>query len=84
MITVVTNYLYTVEDVFGRKMLVIPDGFLAPFKSDGSLSLMDISGPIPFGQYKITDESSGQWFYHRVQWRDMDGDGDLDAVNCRA
>ncbi|XP_060084562.1 uncharacterized protein LOC132563824 [Ylistrum balloti] len=72
------------EHVFGRRMVAIPQGFLVPFKNDGSISLMDVSMTAPKGPYKITDDSSGKWFYHRVIWKDMDADGDDDAVTCRA
>ncbi|VDH96420.1 Hypothetical predicted protein [Mytilus galloprovincialis] len=62
-------------------MVAIPDGFLVPFKTDGSISLVDIDGE---GPYKLTDDQTGKWFYHRVVWKDMDLDGDLDILTCRA
>ena len=65
-------------------MVVIPDGFLVPFKDDGYMYLVDISGSSPQGPYKLTDHTEGKWFYHRAVWKDMDGDGDLDMVTCRA
>ncbi|XP_069133848.1 uncharacterized protein [Argopecten irradians] len=72
------------EHVFGKRMVAIPQGFLVPFKNDGSISLVDISSSSPKGPYKLTDDSTGKWFYHRVIWKDMDADGDADAVTCRA
>ena len=65
-------------------MVVIPDGFLVPFKDDGYMYMVDISGSSPQGPYKLTDHTEGKWFYHRAVWKDMDGDGDLDMVTCRA
>lgn len=72
------------ESVFGKRMVAIPDGFLVPFKDDGYIYLVDISGSTPQGPYKLTDHTEGKWFYHRVVWKDMDGDGDLDILTCRA
>lgn len=64
-------------------MLAIPDGFLVPFKTKGAIKVMDIANNA--GPYVLTaPDSSGDWFYHRVQWHDMDGDGDMDIVTCRA
>lgn len=62
-------------------MVAIPDGFLVPTKTDGSISLVDLDGK---GPYKLTDDQTGKWFYHRVLWKDMDLDGDLDILTCRA
>ena len=65
-------------------MVIVPYGFILPFKTNGGLKLIDVSTEPPSGPYTITDDSRGQWFYHRTRWHDMDGDGDLDAVTCHA
>ncbi|XP_045177427.2 uncharacterized protein LOC123537655 [Mercenaria mercenaria] len=72
------------DAVFGKRMVIVPYGFILPFKTNGGLKLIDVSSDTPAGPYTITDDSTGQWFYHRVRWHDMDGDGDLDAVTCHA
>ena len=63
---------------------MIPDGFILPFNTDGAIKFVDISKEPTSGPHVITDDSTGKWFYHRVEWVDMDGDGDKDAVTCRA
>jgi len=59
-------------------MLVIPDGFLVPTKSDGNI-LLHQDGKL----HRITPQLKGH-FYHEVEWRDMDGDGHLDILCPRA
>lgn len=51
------------EHVFGKRMVAIPQGFLVPFKNDGSISLVDISSSSPKGPYKLTDDSTGKWIW---------------------
>lgn len=62
--------------------MVVPSGFLVPTKGDGALTIYDLrlAAKVP---YQIT-KTREQWFYHRVVWLDMDNDGKLDAVTCRA
>lgn len=65
-------------------MVAIPDGFLVPFKTKGGIKLVNITGSGASMPVRITEESGEDWFYHRVQWVDMDNDGDYDALTCRA
>ena len=65
-------------------MVAIPDGFLVPFKDKGAIKLMDISQSPATGPYTLTDGSGGNYFYHRVIWKDMDHDGDADILTARA
>lgn len=73
------------ENVFGPNMVAIPDGFLVPFKKKGSISILNITSDPAQGPYKISDDDGKtEWFYHKVVWKDIDKDGLLDAVTCRA
>ncbi|XP_067667933.1 uncharacterized protein [Haliotis asinina] len=72
------------QNVFNTSMVAIPDGFLVPFKTKGGIKLVNISGSAFGAPVLITEESGEDWFYHRVQWVDMDNDGDYDALTCRA
>ena len=41
-----TFFLFT-ETVFDKRMVVIPDGFILPFKTDGAIKLVEISQQPP-------------------------------------
>ncbi|KAK7462027.1 hypothetical protein BaRGS_00038556 [Batillaria attramentaria] len=72
------------EAVFDQSGLVsVAGGFLVPFKNHGSLTLFDMTVAPPV-KHVLTDSTAASWFYHRVEWRDMNGDGLLDIVTCRA
>lgn len=75
-------YIFYIESVFGKCMVVILDGFFVLFKDDGYIYLVDIFGSIFQGLYKLIDYMEGKWFYYCVVWKDMDGDGDLDIFIC--
>jgi len=66
---------------------IVPDGFLVPGKSTGGLYVLTKS--IQKGKTVISKnitlvaEKTG-WFYHMVQWVDLDLDGLLDVVSARA
>lgn len=66
--------------------VVVPDGFLVPTKSTGGIYFLaaNCSGTLSSDTkpIEITQPKSG-WFYHTVEWRDMNGDGKLDAITAR-
>ncbi|KAF2358546.1 hypothetical protein FHG87_010703, partial [Trinorchestia longiramus] len=37
----------------------------------------------PVGPFNIASNDSRDWAYHKVVWKDMDNDGDLDALTAR-
>jgi len=72
----------------GSDVLVIPDGFLVPFKRAGAVYLTKDGRSLS----KITN-TPRSWpgspedqdtFYHEVEWHDFDGDGVLDILVPRA
>ncbi|XP_013394503.1 uncharacterized protein LOC106161970 [Lingula anatina] len=73
-------------EVFGKPTLAVPDGFLLPTKTAGDIGIYDINVNPPRGPFRIShdDNDKQNWFYHRVIWKDMNGDGRLDAVAARA
>ena len=72
--------------MFPQPTLVVAGGFLPPGKV-GAISLISNPGTQGASELKITkDKFAGPygWFYHKVEFRDMDGDGDLDIITARA
>ncbi|KAJ8315833.1 hypothetical protein KUTeg_007983 [Tegillarca granosa] len=80
------NEIHDVPDhVFGKRMVSIAGGFLVPFKTKGTISVIDVSSNTIGGLYELAkDHLDHDWFYHRILWTDMNGDGLDDAVTCRA
>ncbi len=62
------------------ELLAVAGGFLVPGKSTGAITLVGMASK---RQFKITHDKKG-WFYHRVEFVDMNGDGRLDVLTARA
>ncbi|MBF0443248.1 MAG: VCBS repeat-containing protein [Oligoflexales bacterium] len=68
------------QEVFGDDCFTIAGGFLVPTKSTGMIGLYDKNQKT---LVSLTKSKSG-YFYHRVVWADMNGDGKLDILTARA
>jgi len=74
---------YMPSSVGGAEGIVWTSGFLVSSKTDGQLQLYDTTQEPPSGPYNIASNDNTDWAYHRVVWKDMDNDGDLDAITSR-
>jgi len=74
------------EGIFSTRTWSVAGGFCLVGKDDGNIALMDVSDKKnPYLQVITPVDPDGKiWFYHRVEWHDMNGDGHLDAVSARA
>ncbi|KAL8614216.1 hypothetical protein ACOMHN_026433 [Nucella lapillus] len=73
------------DAVFNRTGHVIAaGGFLVPFKGHGTLTLFDLDLSPTVKHVLSGSAEDARWFYHRVMWKDMNDDGLLDIVTCRA
>jgi hypothetical protein len=61
-------------------LIVVAGGFLVPGKATGAVHVVKPNGGEMF---KITRDKKG-FFYHRVEFIDMNGDGRLDLLTARA
>jgi len=68
----------------GYEGMIQTSGFLVPTKTKGKLQLynMQVTNPSET-EMNIASSDAKDYSYHRVIWKDMDGDGDLDAVTAR-
>ncbi|XP_037793535.1 uncharacterized protein LOC119589014 isoform X2 [Penaeus monodon] len=74
---------YLPSSVAGAEGIIWTSGFLMPGKTDGQLQMYDTTKDPAEGPYNIASNDDGKWAYHRVIWKDMDLDGDLDALTAR-
>jgi len=68
----------------GYEGVIWSSGFLVPTKTKGKLELFNMNAADPTKTaINIASEDTKDYAYHRVLWKDMDGDGDMDAVTAR-
>lgn len=78
-----TNYIGIAPKEIGTAVVATAGGFLVPGHGTGTINLFDVSDPnSPVGTQVSTDKKN--WFYHKIVWYDVDGDGLLDIVAARA
>lgn len=72
-------------EVFNKDYLWVADGFLVPGKRDGGVYIIEaLSGSNNYGKTIPISQKKSYWFYHKVLWIDMNGDGRLDCLAARA
>ncbi|XP_046652459.1 uncharacterized protein LOC124343240 [Daphnia pulicaria] len=68
----------------GYEGMIQTSGFLVPGKTKGQLQMYNMNAAVPAEtEINIASGDIKDYSYHRVVWKDMDGDGDLDAVTAR-
>jgi hypothetical protein len=68
------------EHIFGKGYFAVASGFLVPGRSTGSIYILDSNT----GIVRAISEKKRGYFYHKVIWFDINGDGRLDIVSARA
>lgn len=83
--TVWTNYVdLAPQKAFGTNTVVVTaGGFLVPGQGTGTIDMWEVSDPGHPRRTKISNDKEG-WFYHKIVWHDVNGDGLLDVVAARA
>ena len=65
---------------FSARLWSVAGGFLVPGKNRGAITLTDLNGI----QSVLTATRGKKWFYHQVEWVDVNQDGLLDILTARA
>lgn len=68
------------ESIFGPGFLAVGSGFLVPGNGTGAVTILSKDGAT---QFTLSTPKNG-FFYHKVLFSDINGDGRLDAVTARA
>jgi hypothetical protein len=74
------------EDVFKERVIMVPDGFLVPTKTNGGLFAVRIDPKDitkTTGTVEISANKKG-YFYHMGYWVDLNGDGRKDFLTARS
>ncbi|XP_045603920.1 uncharacterized protein [Procambarus clarkii] len=74
---------YLPSSIGGSEGVIWTSGFLVTGKTKGQLQMYDTTKDPVLGPYNIASDDTNDWSYHRVVWKDMDQDGDLDALTAR-
>lgn len=70
--------------IFGGNYIWVADGFLVPGKSTGGIYIFEKRGDGSFGQpIEVSKKKSG-YFYHNVEFIDINKDGKIDILAARA
>jgi hypothetical protein len=71
------------SSLFGMEGMVVPGGFLVPGKTNGGISFAP-GGNGVYQDFITLFQNSNGYFYHQVEFIDVNGDGALDMISCRA
>ena len=72
-------------DVFGGRVIVVPDGFIPPGKTNGGVYLMqmDATNLTEVLRTVTMTKNSNGYFYHTGFWIDLNGDGRKDYLTAK-
>lgn len=70
------------KELFGTEGIIVGGGFLVPGKGNGGLWFSPSANGASGSWIKLAGASG--WFYHRAIFADVDMDGKLEIVSCRA
>lgn len=74
---------YMPSAAVGVEGIVWSSGFLVPGSTHGQLQMYDTTQSPPGGPVNIASLDENNWSYHKTLFKDMDNDGDLDALSSR-